>query len=101
MAELRCGHVDQKQNEDPERYGGKAMPREGRDEVRSEIARPIAFPQEMDEALEQAREKHDDPVKRRLEQDRLDQRRPVVASQKGYFIGDEHGLADNKSRHRR
>ena len=49
--------------------------------MRKEIDRRIALDREVHETLEQAREKHDDPVKGRLEQDRLDQRRPIVAPQ--------------------
>jgi hypothetical protein len=73
------------------------MPREGRDQIRSEITRQIAFPQEMHEAFEQAREKNDNPVKCRLEQDRLDQRRPVVASQSGILLATSTDLPTTRA----
>jgi hypothetical protein len=75
LAELQCRHVDQEQDKDPQGDGGKPKPREGRDQIRYEIARRIAIEPEVHETLEEARKKHDDPVKDRLEQDRFDQRR--------------------------
>jgi hypothetical protein len=54
----------------------------------------------VDETLEQAREEHSDPVKRRLEQDRLDQRSSIVASQQRQLVGDQYRFADNERRQR-
>jgi hypothetical protein len=51
---------------------------------------------EVHETLEQACEEHNHPVKRRLEQDRSDQLRPIVATEERHRIGDQHRLADDK-----
>jgi hypothetical protein len=57
------------------------VPREGRHQISDEVAWRIALEREVHETLEQARQKHNNPVKRGLEQDGLDQRSPIVASQ--------------------
>src|SRR3984893_12741184 len=100
LAEFRHRHIDQEQDKDPQGDGGKALPREGRDQIRYEIARRIALDHEVHETLEEARKKHDDPVEDGLEQDRLDQRRSIIASQQRDLVSDQHRLADNESRHR-
>ena len=64
-----------------------------------EIPRPVAVNREMHEALRQARKEHRDPVDRRLEQDRLDQRGPIEELEEGHRVGGDHGLADDERRH--
>jgi hypothetical protein len=39
---------------------------------------------------------YDGPVDKRLEQDWLDQRPPVVAAKNGHRVGDQHCLSDDK-----
>ena len=74
------------------------MPRERGDQISDKVARWIVLDQrEVHETLEQACKKHNDPVKHGLEQDRSDQRRPIVATEERHRIGDQHRFADNES----
>src|SRR5215472_4560048 len=50
----------------------------------------------MCEALEQTREKHGNPVKRGLEEDRPNESSAIVTSQQRHFVRDQHRLTDNE-----
>src|SRR5262249_22119006 len=78
LAEFRRRIIYLKQHENPERYRDEAMPGECGDEVCAEITGAIALDErEMHEALRQARKEHRDPIDSRLEQDGLDEGRPI------------------------
>src|SRR6516162_10780263 len=96
--ELGCRQVNQKQNEYPNLDRGKAMPTEDRSQVRQEFAQGMAVHEKLDEGLEQASDEHKDPVHERFVQDRLEQRRAIVAAKERHRVGDQHRLADNEPR---
>src|SRR5215831_6597139 len=80
MIELGGRDIDQEQHQYPDLDRGKAVPREGRNHVRQKLSNWIVLDQpEPNEVFEQARNEYDGPVEHRFEQDRLDQRRAIVA----------------------
>jgi hypothetical protein len=97
MVELGRRHIDQEQDQNPNLDRREAMPGEASDHVRQEIAYRIVLDQpEPDQMLDQAGDKDDRPVNDRLEQDRPDQRGPIVAAKKGHRVGDQHRLTNDK-----
>src|SRR6266849_3202145 len=99
VAELGCRHIDQEQDQYPKLDCHEAMPGESRHHVRQEVAHTVALDEpEPDEMLEQPSDEHYSPVHDRLEQYWLDQRRPIVAAEKGQRVGDQHRLADDECR---
>ena len=102
MVEFGRRHVDQEQNQYPNLNRGEAMPLEGRDHVRQETAQWIVFDEpETNEMFEQAGDEHDGPIEKRLEQDRPNQRRVIIAANRARGVGDEHCFSDDERRGRR
>src|SRR5277367_1584810 len=97
MVEFGCRHINQEQNQYPNLDRGETMPGKDRYHVLQEAAGGVVLDEpETHESLEQASEEHDGPVNERLEQDRLDQRGPVVTAEEGHRVGDQHRLADDE-----
>ncbi len=82
VVELGSRHIDREHDQCPNLDRSEAIPGKGRDHVRQEGFHRVVLDQaEPDKMLDQPGDEHGDPVHRGLEQDRLDQRRAVVAAE--------------------
>src|SRR5262245_61695143 len=75
-------------------------PSEILDEERKEATGCATLADEMHKAVGEADDECDGPIDRRLEQDRLDQRRAVEAAHKPHLVGHQHRLTDQQSGYR-
>src|SRR6516165_5092760 len=96
---IELGHrlINQEQNEYPNLDCDEVMPVERRNHVRQECPKWVVFDKpEPNPVFEQARDEHDGPIECRFEQDRPDQWRAIVATDRSRRVGNQHGFSDDE-----